>query len=317
MKKIIYSAPGKVIFSGEHAVVYGKPALVSALDMRLKFSIWEERKKVNDEIVSMIAKKVQEYLKKQQVTVTEKKFNYKIESEIPIKQRLGSSAAFCVAAVAAFLEFYTGREFAKETINNIAYQCEKYFHKNPSGVDVSVSCFGGLIFYRKEFEFLKNISALNFKIPKKIENNLYLIDSGKPTESTGEMVEAVGKFYNQKPQFGEEVLNDIEKTTKRMVVSIIKEDVDFFAKSIVDNQVLLEMLGVVSKKAKSLLKELETYGVGKVIGGGGKERGSGYLVLYTTKKNDLEKYLSNQNINFYKFQQDFKGLQRATSNLVG
>ena len=94
-----------------------------------------------------------------------------------------------------------------------------------------------------------------------------------------------------------------------MVVSIIKEDVDFFTKSIVDNQILLEMLGVVSKKARNLLKELEPFGFGKVSGGGGKEEGSGFLLFYTNKKRELEKYLKKKKINFYKFQQDFRGLE--------
>ena len=124
------------------------------------------------------------------------------------------------------------------------------------------------------------------------------------------MVESVGRLYNLKPQFVEEILNDIEKTTKRMVVSIIKEDAEFFAKTIIDNQVLLDMLGVASSKAKKLLKSLEKFGVGKVTGGGGKKTGSGYLLFYTNKKEQLEKYLKNKDINFYKFKQDFRGLHR-------
>ena len=312
--KITFLAPAKVILSGEHAVVYGKPAIVSSIDLRLKFTVTNLDRSSQDgnssKDILFISERVKEYLRKQKIKFEDKPFGFEIKSDIPIGRGLGSSAALCVAASAAFLEFYVGRQFEKEVINNIAYQTEKYFHINASGVDVSASCFGGLIFYRKEFEFLKNISSLNFKIPKKIEEGLYLIDSGKPKETTGFMVHnVVGEKYNKSPRLVEEILNDIEKTTKRMVVSIIKEDVDFFTKSIVDNQILLEMLGVVSKKARNLLKELEPFGFGKVSGGGGKEEGSGFLLFYTNKKRELEKYLKKKKINFYKFQQDFRGLE--------
>ncbi|OGK44812.1 mevalonate kinase [Candidatus Roizmanbacteria bacterium RIFCSPLOWO2_01_FULL_37_16] len=313
--KISYSAPAKVILSGEHAVVYGKPALVSALDLRLNFTVTNSDRSSQDgktwEEVKMVAKKVKDYLIKQKIQFKDKKYNFKIDSNIPVKQRLGSSAAFCVASVAALLEFYSNREFDKETINSIAYNCEKYFHKNASGVDVSTSCFGGFIFYRKEFEFLKNITSLNFKLPKKFDDNLFLIYSGDPLESTGEMVEAVGKLYNRKPQFVEEVLNDIEKTTKRLVVSIVKEDVGFFIRSIVDNQILLDMLGVVSKRAKNLLKDLEPYGYGKVTGGGGKKEGSGYMLFYADKIKEFENYCRLKNITYFKFIQSYEGVKKS------
>lgn len=316
MKIISYSAPAKVIFSGEHAVVYGKPAIVSSLDLRLKFTVTNSLRSQDngniDKAILNISQKVKDFLKTEKINFVDKLFNYQIESKIPIGRGFGSSAALCVASSAGLLEFYTGNKFTKEEINNIAYQAEKYFHKNSSGVDVSASCFGGLIFYRKEFEFLKNITSLNFKVPKKIENGLYLIDSGKPAETTGYMVQNVvrGK-YNKSPSLVEEILNDIEKTTKRMVVSLIKEDIDFFAKSLVDNQIFLEMLGVVSTKTKKLLSDLEPFGFGKITGAGGVKDGSGIILFYTNKKKELENYLKKKKIDYYKFHQDFRGLQRV------
>lgn len=309
---ISYSAPAKVILSGEHAVVYGKPALVCAIDQRLEFTVFDRSSQNGNsekgEIVLMITDKVKQYLKDKKIKFTDKSFDFEINSAIPIGRGLGSSAALSVAAVSAFLKFYTGDDFEKEVINNLAFQIEKHFHKNPSGVDNTASCFGGLIFYRREFEFLKNISVLPFRIPKKIEENLFLIDSGAPIETTAEMVEMVGRMYNKKPSYTEQILNDIEKTTKRMVVAIIKEDVGFFQQTLLDNEILLEMLGVVSSKTKKLLKNLSQFGVGKITGAGGKKAGSGFILFFADKKRELENYLNRQKIYFYKFKADFKGV---------
>jgi mevalonate kinase len=310
---ISYSAPAKVILSGEHAVVYGKPALVCAIDKRLNFSVKEVEKKKNnkdDVPISIIDQIVKKYLEKEKIDFRPKNFYYSIDSSIPIGRGLGSSAALSVAAAAALLKFYTGRDFDKETVNNLAYLAEKHFHKNPSGVDNTTSCFGGLIFYRKEFEFLKNISVLSFKIPKTIENNLFLIDSGKPKETTATMVELVKERYNQKPHLVEEMFEEIEKITKRITVALVKEDNHFFADNLFENQIRLELLGVVSKTAKQLLESLSQYGVGKITGAGGIKEGSGFILFYSFDNEKLIAYLEKNQINYFQFKGDFIGLKK-------
>ena len=308
MKKISYSAPAKVILSGEHAVVYGKPALVSAINKRLTVSIIEDKNKRMNPKMAEIILIVKKYLQNKKVQIEEKNCHISIQSDIPIGRGLGSSGALSVAAAASLMEFFTGRQYNPEEINNCAYQIEKLFHKNPSGVDPTTSCFGGLIFYRKEFEFLKTISSLHAKVPKEIAENLYLIDSGKPYETTAKMVQQVGRLYNSKSMFVESIFQKIERITKRMVISLMKEDAEFFKETITESEELLEKIGVVSSSTKKLLEILKPYGVGKITGAGGKKNSSGYLLFYVVEKNKLEKYLQEKNISYLAFQPSEEGV---------
>jgi len=308
MKNISYSTPAKVILSGEHAVVYGKPALVCAIDKRLMATVIEGKNA--DSKMAEIIFFVKKYLRDKNIPVAEKNCHVSIQSDIPVGRGLGSSGALSVAASAALMEFFTGVQYKPEEINNCAYQLEKLFHKNPSGVDPTTSCFGGLIYYRQEFEFLKSIASLHAKIPKKIAENLYLIDSGKPFETTAEMVQKVGKMYNKRSIFIESIFQKIEKTTKRMVVSLMKEDKEFFKQTIKENESLLEKIGVVSSQTKKLLYTLKPFGIGKITGAGGKKNGSGYILFYSMKKNKLEKYLQEKNISYLAFNPSQAGVKK-------
>ena len=77
-----------------------------------------------------------------------------------------------------------------------------------------------------------------------------------------------------------------------------------------DNQILLEMLGVVSQKAKNLLKNLESFGYGKITGGGGKKEGSGYMLFYADKIKEFENFCKKKNIIYFKFNQSYHGVKK-------
>ena len=309
MKSIRYSAPGKVILSGEHAVVYGKPALICAIDKRLIMTFTPAGKtEYKDAIVPLLEKAVKEFLKKKEIKRKDIKYTYSIESTIPIGRGLGSSAAYCAVISAGLLELYTGKEWSKEEINICAYQMEKYFHKNSSGVDTSTSIMGGLIYYRKEFEFLKTISSLSIKLPKRFIDSLILIDTGKPKETTGEMVQKVGKLFNVNGEKIEYILNDIEKTTKRLIISIMKEDAAFFKENIRRNEELLEKIGVVSLSSKKLLADLSAMGTGKITGGGGYKQSSGYILFFAGDSGGLHVKLKENQIDSFPFVPSYTGL---------
>jgi len=310
--KVSYTAPGKIILSGEHSVVYTKPALVTAVDLLLVITIEDgnidNSDPLTDKSMKYCSNVVLQHLKKKKLSYDERNFIYMITSDIPEGRGMGSSAAFCVAAVAALLHFYTGHAHEKDTINSLAYACEKYFHGMPSGVDVSASCFGGLVYYRKEFEFLKYISALNFKIPKTIQDHLILIDSGKPDESTREMVARVGKKYNTDTVQMEQTLIGIEKVTKKMVVSIVKEDLKMFTECIHENQRHLVDFGIVSTSTQELLTKLAEAGTGKVTGAGGHAEGSGLILFFIENKKTFEALTQKLHLTCIPFAQQFEGV---------
>src|SRR6056297_1272187 len=91
--KITYSAPAKILFSGEHSVVHGRPALAISINYSFKFSLIE-----SDSMPAQFDKGIQEasqtvldYLKQNQIEHTKKNFNYKIDSDVPIGEGFGSS----------------------------------------------------------------------------------------------------------------------------------------------------------------------------------------------------------------------------------
>ena len=88
MKKISYSAPAKVILSGEHAVVYGKPALVSAIDRRLTVSVIEGKNENTDPKIAEIILIVKKYLREKKLSLNDKSCTVSIESGIPIGRGL-------------------------------------------------------------------------------------------------------------------------------------------------------------------------------------------------------------------------------------
>src|SRR3989344_316164 len=190
MNKVIVSAPGKIHLMGEHAVVYGKPALLSAINRRTVVTVQESdsfsiHPSKGGRLIREALRVVSERFK-----ITQKpNITISVSSSIPTGRHLGSSAALSVATVGALLYFFK-KIWNPQLINTLSYEVEKLQHGNPSGGDNSTSTFGGFVWFRKEFEFLKTIWQLPMN-QNKLLSSFLLIDTGKPLESTGEMVSLV------------------------------------------------------------------------------------------------------------------------------
>lgn len=162
---------GKAILFNEHFVVYGIPAIVSAIGKYTiarvtEFDGPEVKLEDNREATPGYKK---EKLKQQKdslnrmlkaMNIDTKKNGMKIElsGNLYAASGIGASAASCVAIARATSD-YLNLELSDEEINKIAYEGEKGYHGTPSGIDNTASTFGDLIWFEKnEPEVIERIS---------------------------------------------------------------------------------------------------------------------------------------------------------------
>lgn len=272
---VTVSVPGKVHLMGEHAVVYGKPALLAAVNKRMYITVTDSvETRESDAYVHFIIGLLEKELKQRFPPL-----GISISSDVPPGYHLGTSAMVAVGTIAAVL-YAVKKVWNPERVNMLAYEAEKKQHGNPSGGDNTCVTFGGLLWYRKEFEFLKSMWHLPFKPAKKF-HNFSLIKTTKPKESTGEMVALVAAMVKRHAARMENIFSENERQTKRVAVALKEGDESTLIDAMHIGERTLEEMGVVSEKVKPLIRALEkSGGAAKILGGGGVEGGVGYLLCY-------------------------------------
>ena len=215
------SAPAKVILLGEHFVVYGEPAIACAINLRARVKVSETDdsiyvKSLNFNLEQVFDEKREEiegeaYQKLKPVYIAAKETLRKlkvdaglriyVDSEIPVASGLGSSAAVAAATVKA-VSTLIGRDLSLEEVRRIAIESERYVHKNPSGIDPTISTYGGILIYSKD----KGVRRLNVGG----ELNFIVGDTGIQ-RSTGEQIRIVGETARDYPNMFDHILKAARK----------------------------------------------------------------------------------------------------------
>lgn len=274
------SAPGKVHLMGEHAVVYGKPALLAAINLRLFVTVEAASKlEIKSWEPTDYVQYAVEFLAKEFKLLQLPKVKITIKSEIPAGYHLGSSAAVAVGTVGALM-YFLKKVWNPQLINQLAYEIEKKQHGNPSGGDNTAVTMGGFLWFRKELEFLKSIWQLPFK-PHVSLNHFFLINTGRPQETTGEMVALVKENMQKNSARMLRLLDINEEQVKRVTVALKEGNENELIDAIRVGERTLEGIGVVSKKVQPLMRQIEKAGGAvKILGGGGRKEGVGFLLCY-------------------------------------
>ena len=215
------SACGKLILCGEHAVVYGHPAIAVPVDLHTTVEV--EPRDGLLEIEHDLWSPRQEALLEEALErlFPDGAHRVKVESELPVGVGLGSSAALSVAACRA-----AGLE--GELLLSRAMELENVFHGDSSGLDVAVAFRNETLWYVKG-KPLKPIPS-----PR---GAIVVLDSGTAGD-TRALVEAVAARKDQL----EDVLEDIGALVH--AARAVLEDPISLGELLTENHGLLKQLGV-------------------------------------------------------------------------
>jgi mevalonate kinase len=288
-------ASGKVILFGEHAVVYGQPALavpvaevkatavittlepapapagletaiwIEARDLRRRYRLSEAS--LNDPLAAAVRLTLAKY-QSAAPAASPAPFALVLSSTIPIGSGLGSGAAVCTAAVRA-LGAFLGLALSNAEVSAIVYETEKLLHGTPSGIDNTV------IAYDQPVYFVRGQAPVPFRTAAPF--TLVIGDTGlsKPTRL---VVGEVRLAYEGEPARYGAIFEAIGQIVRQAYALIESGETERLGPLMNQNHALLQEIGVSCLELDTLVTcALEAGALGAKLSGGG--RGGNMIAL--------------------------------------
>lgn len=285
------SAPGKVILFGEHAVVYGRPAIaIPVTQVRATASITplpeEDQGQICIEAPDIDFSSwmhetsrdhpLRQVIRLSLVAMQQKEFpalRIQIKSSIPIAAGLGSSAAISVAIVRV-LGKYFNQPLPANQQSDIAFQVEKIQHGSASGIDNTVVAFEQPVIFTKG------------EVPQPFQPgaaiNLLIADTGIASK-TSQTVSQVKKKRAAETTYVESIFDQIAELTELAKRAIISGQIMVVGPLMNQSHVLLQALGVSSPELDLLVQAARDAGAfGSKLSGAGQ--GGNMIALATEDK---------------------------------
>jgi mevalonate kinase len=272
-------ACGKIIVSGEYAVLFGEPGLalpaamgitVEYLENPLRGTLdvhWEHDGGALWNAYLMQILSLVEHAKGQLLTGT-----LSITSTLPLGKGMGSSTALVIACCRAILGEHCEQE---------ALDIENKVNPGHSGVDFAA------IWLQKPILFVRGEPAQIVALPPDVLANALLLDTGTPDQPTPELVAWVREHERQLRA----PLQNIGECSRRIAGD---EDISTVLRAHHRAQVAL---GVVPDFVQAIIAEIEASGgAAKVIGAGGQSGGAGMVLVLGMEQEDLRRIAGEREI---------------------
>lgn len=283
-----FSAPGKIILFGEHAVVYGRPALAVPVtqvhaDVEITDSsragIWTDAPDIDlhAEVNTLpsdhpIASVIHNFLFISRISPFPN-LDIKITSTIPVASGLGSGAAVTVALTRA-LSGHLNYSITDEEVNSFTYEIEKLHHGTPSGIDNTV------VTYAKPVYFVKGQPIETFVAGKPF--TVVIGDTGI-SAPTKESVGDVRRLWEANQDKWDGVFDEIGEIARQARSTIESGKWESLGELMNQNHILLQEMTVSSPELDTLITAAKNAGaLGAKMSGGG--RGGNMIALVEKEK---------------------------------
>ncbi len=282
------SAPGKIILFGEHAVVYGRPALaIPVTQVQATATVSENSRGgvmieapnigLSADLPSLapdhpLAAVINSVFSTLDITNPPACTVY-LQSTIPVASGLGSGAAVSVAVIRA-LSAFLNQPLPDEQVNALAFKAEKLYHGTPSGIDNTVVTYAKPVYFIKR----KPIKTFHVGAPFTI-----MIGNTGISAPTKESVGAVRKLWQADKPRWEKVFTKVGEIVWNARQAIERGDMAELGRLMDANHALLQKMTVSCVELDRLVEAARKSGaLGAKLSGGG--RGGNMIALVEMEK---------------------------------
>jgi len=265
-------ASGKVILVGEHAVVYGVPAIAVGIERGARARAVFEGEASELRLTVPGGEPVRATVGRDEPVArafaalllscgVRRPVRVEAHADLPAGAGLGCSAALGVAIARAVVGVCTDDEARRH-----AMAWERVFHGNPSGVDAAVAALGGAIVFERTGNEAASIEPLEFGTQL-----VLAIGHSGVSSSTKTMVDSVARQRERSPDLVRKTFEGITSISRNARLAIEAGDVVALGKLLDMNQMLLAGLLLSTQEIEALCARAREAGAlgSKLTGAGG------------------------------------------------